>query len=224
MLGLKLNHVSKRGHRPFPTSCSLLSLDRKLDTRVMALICLDAHVHIVDICLWKVNLWSIKMPSSLTHSLGAKSWPWTFIIPWSFCRIDVIRYTFYITFAYHLEIKWKLRRFCNFPNQFNAFVFIIRFHHWCQAFVIIDWHYDDVTMGTIASLITSLTIVYATVYTDVDQRKHQSSASLAFVWRIHRRPVNSPHKWPVTRKMFPFDDVIMIFHFLFQRPHCWNIH
>ena len=42
-----------------------------------------------------------------------------------------------------------------------------------------------------------------------DQRKHQSSTSLAFVWGIHRGPVNSPHKWPVTRKMFPFDDVIM---------------
>ena len=42
-----------------------------------------------------------------------------------------------------------------------------------------------------------------------DQSKHQSSASLAFVWGIHRGPVNSPHKWPVTRKMFPFDDVIM---------------
>ena len=41
------------------------------------------------------------------------------------------------------------------------------------------------------------------------QRKYQSSASLAFVRGIHRRPVNSPHKWPVTRKMFPFDDVIM---------------
>ena len=41
------------------------------------------------------------------------------------------------------------------------------------------------------------------------QRKHQSSASLAFVRGSHRRPVNSPHKWPVTRKMFPFDDVIM---------------
>ena len=40
-------------------------------------------------------------------------------------------------------------------------------------------------------------------------RKHQSSSSLAFVWGIHRSPVNSPHKWPVTRKMFPFDDVIM---------------
>ena len=64
-------------------------------------------------------------------------------------------------------------------------------------------------MGAIASQITSLTIVYSTVYSDADQRIHQSSASLAFVWGIHRGPVNSPHKWPVTRKMFPFDDVIM---------------
>ena len=70
-------------------------------------------------------------------------------------------------------------------------------------------HYTEVIMGTIASQITSLTIVYSTVYADADQRKHQSSASLAFVWGIHRRPANSPHKWPVTRKMFPFDDVIM---------------
>ena len=50
---------------------------------------------------------------------------------------------------------------------------------------------------------------YSTVYSGVDQRKHQSSASLAFVQGIHRGPANSPHKWPVTRKMFPFDDVIM---------------
>ena len=40
-------------------------------------------------------------------------------------------------------------------------------------------------------------------------RKHQSSASLVFVRGIHRWPVNSPHKGPVTRKMFPFDDVII---------------
>ena len=64
-------------------------------------------------------------------------------------------------------------------------------------------------MGAIASQITSLTLVYSTVYSGADQSKHQSSASLAFVWGIHRGPVNSPHKWPVTRKMFPFDDVIM---------------
>ena len=70
-------------------------------------------------------------------------------------------------------------------------------------------HYGDVIMGPIASQITSPTIVYSTVYSDADQRKHQSSASLAFVRGIHRGPVNSPHKWPVTRKMFPFDDVIM---------------
>ena len=70
-------------------------------------------------------------------------------------------------------------------------------------------HYYDVIMNTIASQITSLTIVYLTVNSGTDQRKHQSSASLAFVRGIHRRPVNSPHKGPVTRKMFPFDDVIM---------------
>ena len=69
-------------------------------------------------------------------------------------------------------------------------------------------------MSTIASQITSFTIVYSTVYSGADQSKHQSSASLAFVWGIHRGPVNSPHKWPVTRKMFPFDDVIMTAHWI----------
>ena len=62
----------------------------------------------------------------------------------------------------------------------------------------------------IASKIISLTIVYSTDYSDADQTKHQSSTSLAFVRGIHPGPVNSPHKWPVTRKMFPFDDVIMV--------------
>ena len=65
-------------------------------------------------------------------------------------------------------------------------------------------------MGTVASQITSLTIVYPTVFfSGADQRKHQSSASLAFVQGIHRWAVNSPHKWPVMRKMFPFDEVVM---------------
>ena len=47
-------------------------------------------------------------------------------------------------------------------------------------------HYNDVIMTTMASQITSLTVVYSTVYSDADQRKHQSSASLAFVWGIYR--------------------------------------
>ena len=49
-------------------------------------------------------------------------------------------------------------------------------------------------MGTVASEITSLTIVYLTVYSGTDQRKHQSSASLAFVQGIRRSPVNSSPK------------------------------
>ena len=60
-------------------------------------------------------------------------------------------------------------------------------------------YYNDVIMGAIASQITSLTIVYSIVYSDADQRKRQSSASVAFVRGIHRD----------RRKMFPFDDVIM---------------
>ena len=82
-----------------------------------------------------------------------------------------------------------------------------------SRYTVIRWalpkHYDDVIMTRMASQITSLAIVYSTVYSGADQSKHQSSASLAFVWEIHRGPVNFSHKWPVTRKMFPFDDVIM---------------
>ena len=55
-------------------------------------------------------------------------------------------------------------------------------------FYDVTWqhHYNDVIMTTVTSQITSLTVVYSTVYSDADQRKHQSSASLAFVWGIHR--------------------------------------
>ena len=75
-------------------------------------------------------------------------------------------------------------------------------------FLLID-HYNDVIISGMASQITSLLILYSSVYSGVDQRKHHSSASLAFVMGIHRWPVNSLHKGPVTRKMFSFDDVIM---------------
>ena len=70
-------------------------------------------------------------------------------------------------------------------------------------------HYNDVIIGAIASQITSLASVCSAVTWGAYQRKHQSSASLAFVRGIHRRPVNSPHKGPVAQKMFPFDAVIM---------------
>ena len=84
-------------------------------------------------------------------------------------------------------------------SQWNRFI--------CQIFFMV--HQIDVLMGAMASQITSLTSVYSDVYSCANQRKHQSSTSLAFVRRIHRWPVNSSHKRPVTRKIFPFDTVIM---------------
>ena len=129
---------------------------------------------------------------------------------------------------------WCLAAPIHYQNQ-SWLVFSVVLWHSPEG----DFHDNDVIMGAIASQITSLTIVYstvylagstnplrasrpatsasvwvsrATVYSDANQRKHQSSAPLAFVRGIHRRPVNSLHKGPVTRKMFPFDDVIMINH------------
>ena len=90
--------------------------------------------------------------------------------------------------------------------------------HWTLEFIfyamlmalrIMAWqchqrYYHDVVMSAMASQITSLVIVYSTVYSSADQRKHEISASPAFVQEIHRWPVNSPHKGPVMTKMFPF--------------------
>ena len=96
-----------------------------------------------------------------------------------------------------MRIMWR-------PQNMLRFIFRI------YQMVLLCAHYDDVIMTMLASQITSLLVVYSIVYSGVNKRKHQSSASLAFVREIHRGPVNFPHKWPVTRKMFPFDDVIMI--------------
>ena len=76
----------------------------------------------------------------------------------------------------------------------------------CGGMVVAD-HYSDVIMSAIVSQITSVSIVCSTVCET--QRKHQSSAQLAFVMGIHRWPVDSPDKWPVMRKMCPFYNVIM---------------
>ena len=77
----------------------------------------------------------------------------------------------------------------------------------CNVFKM---HYIDVIMSAIASQITGVSIICSTVFSDVDRRKHQSFAWQAFAREIHRWPVDSPHKGPVTRKMFPFDDVFTV--------------
>ena len=137
---------------------------------------------------------------------------------------DLSRWHFpgkYVMFFISVERRtWSTYRFlfnnCRLSFRITKFHFTLHDDiHGIGDCVInfnLKWHYGDVIMGTIASQITSLTIVYSTVYSGADQTKHQSSASLAFVRGIHRGPVNSPHKWPVTRKMLPFDDVIMNSH------------
>ena len=65
-------------------------------------------------------------------------------------------------------------------------MFSMGYNHSFNGLAQTTIHYDDVIMTTMASQITSLTVVYSTVYSDADQRKHQTPASLAFVWGIHR--------------------------------------
>ena len=84
-------------------------------------------------------------------------------------------------------------------------------------------HYGDIIMSTMASQITGVSIVYSTICSDVDQRKHQSSVSLAFLRGINWWPVNSPHKGPVMRKMFSLDDVIMKVPAAHSGPRCEHV-
>ena len=124
-------------------------------------------------------------------------------------------FTVCVTVYFHL-LNWP-----------RGFIFTVPYLH--QVGIKMDLHYRDAIMSAMASQITSLTIVYSVVYSGADNRKHQSSSSLAFAQGIRRWPLNSPHKWPVTQKMFPFDDVIMLRTlFLFTRilssPFCLHVY
>ena len=98
------------------------------------------------------------------------------------------------------------------------------FHELCTWFalcydcslVLVDFidfiqHFGDVIMSAMASQITGVSMVCTSVCPGTDQRKYHSSVPLAFVRGIHRWQVNSPHKGPVTQKMFPIYDIIMFF-------------
>ena len=116
----------------------------------------------------------------------------------------------HFTFPQIMYTLCALLCFAVFWYQFDPYPSGLLHKHWDKHKIVSislnQLHYDGVIMGAMASQITSLTIVYSTVYSGADQRKDQSSAPLASVQGIHRGP---PHKWPVVRKMFPFDDVIM---------------
>ena len=122
--------------------------------------------------------------------------------PWTW-TVFALKYPKNITTALHVFIditdKFHYGNFQGSDSVFGGFL---------QSNTSLK-HYSEFIMGIMASQIISLSIVYSTVCSGTDHRKHQNSASLAFVRGIHRGPVNSPHKRPVTRKMSPFDDVIM---------------
>ena len=106
----------------------------------------------------------------------------------------------------------------NFANSFRdldlvitqtADVLVSKSADWRVGYVSLQWHHNEHH-----GVSNHQSHDWSTVYLDADQRTHQRSAPLAFVRGIHRWPVNSLHKGQITRKMFPFDDVIMFFNYL----------
>ena len=130
------------------------------------------------------DVWSLSLSLSLFCCfvrilIGVSFLPIIIISHRSILVVRSIDHGVYIIWKYcnHWSLVWYLR------GSSRALVDIFR---------LAETHYNDVTMGTIASQITSLTIVYSTVYSDADQRKYQSSAPLAFVRGLHRRPGEFP--------------------------------
>ena len=113
------------------------------------------------------------------------------------CKLTVIyMWLAYLISAISFAPIWRNKIRCTFTRHTKIYLFcnwdvMVYANMWRDWIIKMITHYGDVIMGTITSQITSLTIVYSTVYSDADQRKHQSSASLAFVRGIHRGQVNS---------------------------------
>ena len=94
--------------------------------------------------------------------------------------------------------------------KFRGFLWIMIEDMQSQALIGFSFiHYSDVIIHTMAFQITCVSIICSTVYLGADQRKYKNSVSQAFVRGIHRSPMDSTHEGLTTRKMFPFDDIIM---------------
>ena len=128
----------------------------------------------------------------------------------------VIMYTKIVAIMYRSSTQSPLLVKHRFPRRrkiirFDGLQLIQRW--WLTVCLLWDppnrVHYNDVIISVISTQITGVSIVCSTVCSGTDQRKHQSCASLTFMRVIHRWLMDSPHKGPVTRKMFPFDDVTL---------------
>ena len=132
------------------------------------------------------------------------------LILWTLCSAWTLKYCRTMIYEYIL-ITWVLYKS---PHVWN--------HGWRTHLNVLFSAWSNGSFWTICCFIMTSQwsrwqlkspaslIIYSTVYSGADKRKHQCSASLAFVRGIDWWPVNSPHKWPVRWKMFPFDDVIML--------------
>ena len=107
--------------------------------------------------------------------------------------------------ASYIRDASNIRHMPLYSNYIHNDVILFSGHFMLRALHSIpvsNFHYNDIIMSAMESQITSLTIVYSTVYSGADRRKHRSYEPLAFVWGIHRWSMNSPHKGPVTRNCF----------------------
>ena len=95
----------------------------------------------------------------------------------------------------------------HFPGDHYKEWRLIGFTYWIRLAI---FHYSDVIMSTMASQITGVSIVYSPFSSGGDKKNIKAPGHWPLLGGNHRWPVNSPHKWPVTRKMFPSDDVIML--------------
>ena len=132
-------------------------------------------------CYRLFHIWTLARCSYL-HLLHVSHFKWTLS---------------YLILSYLILYYPMLSYLSKAPPRFLP-NFFVNAPDWWLSTQRISAHYNDVIMSMMASQITRLTIVYSTVYSGADQRKHQSSALLAFVWGIHRWPVNSPYKGTVT--------------------------
>ena len=142
----------------------------------------------------------------LNKRLSKQSWGWWFeTLPcplWRQCNVMQVTVNPYLMKCPDFH-QLKTHTYAVIPSYPGY----CREGHWISMgspeILWVTWqaHYNDVITSAMASQITSISIVGPTVGSGADQRKRQSSATLAFVWGIHRWPMNYPHKRPVTRKI-----------------------
>ena len=99
------------------------------------------------------------------------------------------------------KAHWFRAPFSSICKLWNPMLWVICCLLYLRA-VMHTWQFSHIIMSAMSSQVTGVSIVYSNVCSGADQRQHSSSASLTFVRVVHRYPVKSPHKRPLTRKCF----------------------